>query len=213
MSEETALSILLSKKDSFVSRYSKRRHWWFTVELPLTPNSVYDDIPPSPISPGETNLTNKFLDSLSVATPHHLIRAYNADNYIFGYIHYPSKNVSKWKAAYDLKIFPRCIVAEAPTAILKATLRPKPLAVSKSTMNSMESNLTSITYETLHDSLGYNTTFSPQTWTLLNTPNITTLKNQIKNSSVVIIPTKPKRRQQSHNPNRARKWEIYLNTK
>lgn len=213
---ETVLSLLISNKDSFVSRYAKRRHWWFLVELPLTPNSVYDDILPSPVSPKETNLTNKFLDSLSTYTSHHLTRTYNSGNYIFGYIHYPSKNVSKWKAAYDLKLFPRCIVSEAPTHLFKTLLRDRKLALSYSARKSLEASLTSATYKTLHASLGFNhPTFNPEiAWPLLNDPKITTLKNQVKNSEVIIIPMKSSQKPTpTHNPNRAQKWEIYLNTK
>ena len=212
---ETVLGLLISNKDSFVSRYAKRRHWWFLVELPLTPNSVYDDILPSPVSPNETNLTNKFLDSLSTYTSHHLTRTYTSGNYIFGYIHYPSKNVSKWKAAYDLKLFPRCIVPEAPTHLFKTLLRDRKLALSKSARKSLEASLTSVTYKALYSSLGFkHPTFNPEiAWPLLNDPKITTLKNQVKNSEVIIIPMKATQKLPPHNSNRAQKWEIYLNTK
>lgn len=213
---ETVLDMLLCNKDSFVSRYAKRRHWWFIVELPLTPNSVYDDILPSPVSPHETNLTNKFLDSLSTYTSSHVTRTYNLRNYIFGYIHYPNKNVSKWKAAYDLKIFPRCMVPETRTHLFKTLLRDRKMALSQSARNSLEASLATATYKALQHSLGLNhPTFNPVvTQKALNDPKLLTLKNQVENSEAITIPSQshPKH-PPPHNSNRVQKWEIYLNTK
>jgi hypothetical protein len=213
MTFPSALSQLLANKNQFLSRYVKRRHWWFVVELPLTPNSVYDDIKPSNHNPDETDLTIKFIDSLSnsgIHPLHHLVRAYTKGNYVYGYIHYPNSNVSKWKAAYDLKLFPRCIISEAPTAHLKTLLKKEKTAMSPSSVSHLQSVLTSTIYKTIHDTLGYSTGIDPDKLISKMTHwHITTLETKIKNSTTITIPP-PTNNTPSHK-SREQKWEIIFN--
>lgn len=214
MTSPSALSLLISNKNTFLSRYTKRRHWWFLVELPLSPNTVYDDIKPSKTNPMETDLTIKFLDSLSnTHHPNHLIRTFNEENYVFGYIHYPHTNVSKWKAAYDLKIFPRCIVSEAPTAKLKSLLVTEKSAISVSASQALHANLTSSIYKVVHASMGYAKGIDEDKLiAAMTNRHISTLQSQANNTTQIIIPPpSQQRRSHSHNPNREQKWEIFYN--
>lgn len=216
MTVSAALSLLLEHKNSFISRYVKRRYWWFIVELPLTPCTVYDDIKSSSHNPSETNITIKFLDSLSTHRPNYVTRTYNEGSYVFGYIHYPNTNVSKWKAAYDLKLYPRCIIPEAATHRLKTILKTQNIARSESSYNHILKNLTTATYKAIHASMGYSKGVDPDKLiSAMSNWNVTTLQTQVKNSTIIAVPPssfQPKLKCLiTPNPsNRQQKWEIIL---